>query len=153
MTTTGIIPLPDAAATEAAGRALAPLLREGDIVALFGDLGAGKTSLARGVLAALGLAEEAPSPTFAIVQPYAPPEVVLPVAHVDLYRIDDPEDAAELGLDELLEDGALLVEWPERLGAALWPDALRLTIEPDGQGGRRLTWEAPTAWEGRWPPR
>jgi len=151
-TTTGIIPLADAAATEAVGRALAPLLREGDVVALFGDLGAGKTSLARGVLAALGLAEEAPSPTFAIVQPYAPPEVVLPVAHVDLYRIDDPEDAAELGLDELLEDGALLVEWPERLGAALWPDALRLAIEPDGSGGRRLTWEAPAAWEGRWPP-
>ena len=124
------------------GRALAPLLRAGDVVALFGDLGAGKTSLARGVLAALGLAEEAPSPTFAIVQPYAPPEVSLPVAHVDLYRIDAAEDADELGLDELLEDGALLVEWPERLGGErLWPHALRLTLAPDaGSGGRRLTW-------------
>src|ERR1700744_4846482 len=103
-----MLPLPDAAATEAVGRALASLLREGDVVALFGDLGAGKTSLARGVLAALGLAEEAPSPTFAMVHPYAPPEVSLPVAHVDLYRINEPQDAEELGLDELLEDGALL---------------------------------------------
>lgn len=125
----------------------------GDVVALYGDLGAGKTSLARGALAELGLAEEAPSPTFAIVQPYAPPEVSLPVAHVDLYRIDDPEDAEELGLDEMLEDGALLIEWPERLGAALRPHALRLTLEPDPAGGRRLTWVAPTAWEARWPPR
>src|ERR1700749_2160031 len=100
MNRTGTIPLPDAAATEALGRALAPLLRIGDVVALFGDLGAGKTSLARGALAALGLAGEAPSPTFAIVQPYAPPEVTLPVAHVDLYRIEAPDDAEELGLDE-----------------------------------------------------
>jgi tRNA threonylcarbamoyladenosine biosynthesis protein TsaE len=145
--------LPDSAATEAIGRKLGKLLRQGDVVALYGDLGAGKTSLARGALAALGLAEEAPSPTFAIVQPYAPPEVSLPVAHVDLYRIDDPDDAIELGLDELLEDGALLIEWPERLGDGLWPHALRLTILPDAQGGRRLTWAAPAAWETRWPPR
>jgi len=148
----GVLVLPDAIATELLGRVLGPLLRAGDVVALFGDLGAGKTSLARGALAALGLAEEAPSPTFAIVQPYAPPEVTLPVAHVDLYRIDEPGDAAELGLDELREDGALLVEWPERLGDALWPDALRLTLAPDPSGGRRLTWHAPAAWERRWPP-
>lgn len=144
--------LPDAAATEALGRALGPLLRPGDAVALFGDLGAGKTSFARGALAALGLAEEAPSPTFAIVQPYAPPEVSLPVAHVDLYRLTDPEELDELGLDELRADGALLVEWPERMGARLWPDALRLRLVPEG-GGRRLTWKTPAAWEGRWPPR
>ena len=148
----GALALPDAAATEALGRALGPLLRVGDVVALFGDLGAGKTSLARGALAALGLAEEAPSPTFAIVQPYAPPEVALPVAHVDLYRLDAPDDAEELGLDDLLEDGALLIEWPERLGDALWPQALRLTLAPDATGGRRLTWAASAAWETRWPP-
>jgi len=145
--------LADTAATEALGRQLGALLRSGDVVALFGDLGAGKTSLARGALAALGLVEEAPSPTFAIVQPYAPPEVALPVAHVDLYRIDDPEDAQELGLDEMLEDGALLIEWPERLGDALWPQALRLALAPDPSGGRRLTWAVPAAWEARWPPR
>ncbi|HEY0315024.1 MAG TPA: tRNA (adenosine(37)-N6)-threonylcarbamoyltransferase complex ATPase subunit type 1 TsaE [Sphingomonas sp.] len=149
----GSILLPDVAATESLGRKLGLLLRPGDIVALFGDLGAGKTSLARGVLSALGLVGEAPSPTFAIVQPYAPPELSLPVAHVDLYRIDNPGDAGELGLDEMLEDGALLIEWPERLGADLWPQALRLTLEPDPSGGRRLTWETPEAWEARWPPR
>jgi len=148
-----VIYLPDAAATEALGHELGRLVRPGDVVALFGDLGAGKTSLARGALAALGLAEEAPSPTFAIIQPYAPPEVSFPVAHVDLYRIDDPKDAEELGLDEMLEDGALLIEWPERLGDALWPRALRLTLEPDPSGGRRLTWAVPAAWEARWPPR
>jgi tRNA threonylcarbamoyladenosine biosynthesis protein TsaE len=149
----GTLLLPDAEATAALGQALAALLRPGDVVALFGDLGAGKTSLARGTLAALGLEEEAPSPTFAIVQPYAPPDVALPVAHVDLYRIADPDEAEEFGLDEMLEDGALLIEWPERLGDRLWPQALRLRIEPATGGGRRLTWEAPAAWEQRWPPR
>ncbi len=148
----GVLTLPDAAATEVLGRALGPLLQPGDVVALFGDLGAGKTSLARGVLAALGLVGEAPSPTFAIVQPYAPPELALPVAHVDLYRLGAPEDADELGLDDLIEDGALLIEWPDRLGDALWPHALRLALAPDASGGRRLTWAAPAAWEGRWPP-
>jgi tRNA threonylcarbamoyladenosine biosynthesis protein TsaE len=145
--------LPDASATESVGRTLGTLLKPGDVVALFGDLGAGKTSLARAALAELGLAEEAPSPTFAIVQPYAPPDVSFPVAHVDLYRIDDPDDAEELGLDEMLEDGALLIEWPERLGDRLWPQALRLTLAPDPSGGRRLTWAVPAAWEARWPPR
>jgi tRNA threonylcarbamoyladenosine biosynthesis protein TsaE len=147
-----MIHLPDPAATHALGHALGALLRPGDVVALAGDLGTGKTSLARGALAALGLAGEAPSPSFAIVQAYAPPEVRVPVWHVDLYRIDDPAEVRELGLDEALADGALLIEWPERLGAALWPHALRLNLTVDPAGGRRLTWDAPAAWEGRWPP-
>ena len=104
------------------GAALAPLLRPGDVVALRGDLGAGKTTLARGLLAALGLEEEAPSPSFAIVQPYAPPEVSLPVAHVDLYRLKDAADAGKLGLDDYLDDGGLLNECLGRLGARRWPD-------------------------------
>lgn len=140
-------------ATLAAGAALAPLLRAGDVVALYGDLGAGKTTFARGLLAALGLEEEAPSPSFAIVQAYAPPELWLPVAHVDLYRIDDPLEAEELGLDDMLADGALLIEWPERLGAALWAEALRLVFTATPDGARRLTWTVPPAWETRWPPR
>ncbi|WP_298853571.1 tRNA (adenosine(37)-N6)-threonylcarbamoyltransferase complex ATPase subunit type 1 TsaE, partial [uncultured Sphingomonas sp.] len=118
--------LADEAAMLALGASLAALVRPGDVIALRGDLGAGKTTLARGLLAALGLAEEAPSPTFAIVQPYAPPEVRLPVAHVDLYRLEDEEDALELGLDELSDEGVLLVEWPERLGDAHWRVALLL---------------------------
>ena len=136
----------------AAGAALAPCLRPGDIVALRGGLGAGKTTLVRGMLRALGLEEEAPSPTFAIVQPYAPPDVSLPLAHVDLYRLDMPEEAAELGLDEYLLDGALVIEWPERLGAALWSDALMvdIAVAPD-DGIRRLTASVPPSWKDRWP--
>lgn len=142
--------LADAAATHAAGAALAGVLRPGDVVTLSGGLGAGKTSLARGALAALGLDGEAPSPTFPLVIPYEPPAVRLPVAHVDLYRLDDPAEAAELGLDEWLADGALLIEWPER-GPA-WRDALALSLGVNPLGGRRLTWIAPAAWEARWPP-
>ncbi len=144
------VELSDAEATDAAGRALAKVLRAGDVIALSGDLGAGKTSLARGLLAALGLADEAPSPSYAIVIPYEPPQVRLPVWHVDLYRLDDPEDAAELGLDDALGDGALVIEWPERLDW-LWPDALRLHIHVPERGPRRLTATVPPSWEDRWP--
>ncbi len=146
----GGLALADAAATEAAGRAFATLLRAGDVVTLSGGLGAGKTTFARGLLAALGLAEEAPSPSYALVIPYAPPETRLPVAHVDLYRLDEGADLRELGLDDYRADGVLLVEWPERLPGA-WPDALALALVP-AVAGRRLTWAAPAAWAGRWPP-
>ena len=88
--------LADPAATEALGARLAGLARPGDVITLEGPLGAGKTSIARGLLAALGLPGEAPSPSFAIVQPYEPPEVRFPVLHVDLYRIDDPAEIDEL---------------------------------------------------------
>jgi tRNA threonylcarbamoyladenosine biosynthesis protein TsaE len=142
----------DEAAMLALGARLGEVARPGDVVALSGGLGAGKTTLARGLLGALGLAGEAPSPTFAIVQPYAPPEVAFPVAHVDLYRIEDAGELPELGLDDLRDDHLLLVEWPERMGAALWRDALRLTIAPADGDGRRLTATVPGAWEGRWPP-
>jgi len=141
--------LADPAATEALGARLAALAGPGDVITLTGPLGAGKTSIARGLLAALGLAGEAPSPSFAIVQPYAPPEVRFPVLHVDLYRIDDPDEIEELGLDEALSDSLLIVEWPER-APAMWPEALALslTIEPDGS--RALTAAVPAAWRARW---
>ena len=141
------------AATLALGTELAELVHPGDIITLSGDLGAGKTTLARGLLAALGLEGEAPSPTFAIVQTYAPPETRLPVAHIDLYRIEDPDEAEELGLEDLRADHLLLVEWPERLGADHWQDALRLRIETMPEGGRRLTADVPPSWEARWSPR
>jgi tRNA threonylcarbamoyladenosine biosynthesis protein TsaE len=142
--------LNDAAATDAAGRALAPRLRAGDVVALSGDLGAGKTSFARGVIAGLGFAEEAPSPSFALVIPYAPPDVRLPVWHVDLYRLDDENEVEQLGLDDALSDSVMIIEWPERMGARLWPEALRLHFEAI-EGGRRLTVDAPPSWEARCP--
>ena len=111
-----MIRLADVAATEALGARLAAVVRPGDVVALSGPLGAGKTSIARGLLAALGLEGEAPSPSFAIVQPYAPPEVRTSVLHVDLYRLDDPGEVEELGLHDALLDSVLIVEWPERAG-------------------------------------
>lgn len=143
--------LADPAATARVGAELARVLRPGDVITLEGPLGAGKTSIARGLLAALGLIGEAPSPSFAIVQPYAPPEVTLPVLHVDLYRLEEADELEELGLDEALYDSVLLVEWPDRAGPGAWPDALRLTLDPEPDGARRLTWVAPAAWERRWP--
>lgn len=134
------------------GAAIGTALAPGDVILLSGDLGAGKTTLARAMLKARGLAGEAPSPTFAIVQPYAPPEVDLPIAHVDLYRIEDEDELIELGLDDYLHDGALLIEWPERLGGQGWPGALALTISGGGDA-RVLTADVPAAWEARWPLR
>lgn len=138
------------AATDAFGRRLAARLAPGDVVLLSGDLGAGKTALARGILAGLGHAGEVPSPTFTLVQSYEPPGVRLPVWHVDLYRLEDPGEVEELGLDEILADGALVIEWPERAGGR-WPEALHLTLTGTGEASRRLTARVPPAWEARWP--
>lgn len=143
------IVLADAAATEAFGARLAAVIAPGDVVTLSGGLGAGKTSLARGLLAALGLAGEAPSPTFAIVQPYDLPEVRIPVLHVDLYRIAQPADIDELGLDDARHDAALVIEWPER-APGRWRDALALSLAFAVDGGRVLTAQVPAAWEDRW---
>jgi tRNA threonylcarbamoyladenosine biosynthesis protein TsaE len=129
---------------------LAERLRPGDVVALSGALGAGKSTLARGVLQALGWQDDVPSPSFTLVQPYGPPELAFEVWHVDLYRIETPDEVEALGLFET--DAALLIEWPERLGPR-WPaDALNLRLEGSGEAPRCLTWTVPPAWEGRWPP-
>ncbi|MFC7497946.1 tRNA (adenosine(37)-N6)-threonylcarbamoyltransferase complex ATPase subunit type 1 TsaE [Enterovirga sp. GCM10030262] len=147
-----MITLPDPASTEMLGVRLGGQIRRGDAVALFGDLGAGKTTLSRGILHGLGFSGEVASPTFPIVLAYDPPDVRLPLWHVDLYRIEDPQELEELALDEAKRDGALVLEWPERLGSALWPDALRLHLSIAGEGVRALTATVPPAWEGRWPP-
>lgn len=142
--------LSDEAATAALGGAIARSAGAGDVIALSGPLGVGKTALARGFLQALGHDGEVPSPSFAIVQPY---EAVLPpVWHVDLFRIEDPSEVEELGLD-MAVDGVLLVEWPERAAPASWPHALRLALGFAPDGARRLTADVPPSWEGRWPPR
>jgi tRNA threonylcarbamoyladenosine biosynthesis protein TsaE len=138
-------------ATDRLGRALAGRLQAGDVVALHGDLGAGKTSLARGILRGLGFDGDVASPTFPIVLPYD--DLTVPVWHVDLYRIENPAELDELALDEARGHAALLIEWPERLGASLWPDSLRLILERQGEGARALTAQVPPAWEARWPPR
>ncbi len=143
--------LADPDATAVAGALLAKSLRIGDVVALSGDLGAGKTSFARAMLGALGLVDDAPSPSFAIVIPYAPPEVTIPLWHIDLYRIDEAHETLELGLDDARNEAALVIEWPERMGQYLWADALKISLEPDESGGRRLTVAVPPSWEGRCP--
>ena len=142
--------LADEPAMLALGRRLADVARIGDVIALEGGLGAGKTTLARGILEGLGLEEEAPSPSFAIVQPYDVPEVRLPVAHVDLYRLDSPEEAEELALDDYRLDSLLIVEWPDRLGEDAWSDALRLHIDIEPDCARRLTARVPNACTERW---
>lgn len=110
------LPLPDPAATAALGARIATVLRPGDVVALTGGLGAGKTTLARAIIAALGHQGEVPSPSFAIIETYNPPQVRLPLVHADFYRLEHPEEAEELGLDDYREGAALLAEWPEHAG-------------------------------------
>ena len=130
--------LPDLDATTRLGAAIARVLHTGDCVALWGDLGAGKTTLARSILQALGVTEDVPSPTFTIVQRYDTPNLV--VNHYDLYRLKNAREMAELGLDEALEDGAVLVEWPERAPEALPTDALHVRLSlVDGARLAKLT--------------
>jgi tRNA threonylcarbamoyladenosine biosynthesis protein TsaE len=135
--------------TRAAGSALAAQLRPGDLVTLEGPLGVGKTTLVRGLLEALGHRGEVPSPSFAIVQPYE--ELSPPVWHVDLYRIDDPTELEELGLESAREEGVLLIEWPSHGGEGAFADALALSLEARPDGARRLTARVPASWESRWP--
>lgn len=141
------IDLADAEATTALGRAVAPRLEPGEAVLLYGPLGMGKSTLARGLIRALaGEHEDVPSPTFTLVQFY---ETDPPVAHFDLYRLTRPEEAFEIGLDEALDVGAALIEWPERLGEdparALGPDRLTITLEERGEG-RHATVSGAGAW-------
>ncbi|RBM07649.1 tRNA (adenosine(37)-N6)-threonylcarbamoyltransferase complex ATPase subunit type 1 TsaE [Novacetimonas cocois] len=130
--------LPDDAATMALGRALAPALGAGDAVLLRGDLGAGKTTLARALLRTLcdDAAMEVPSPSYTLVQTYDAPGVDasgVEVSHFDLWRLDGPDALVELGWDDACE-GIVLVEWPDRLGALAPPDArgIELTVRADG---------------------
>ncbi len=138
--------------TEALAARLAGLARPGDFIALIGDLGAGKTVFARAFIRALnreGPEEEVPSPTFTIIQSYDRGSVT--VHHVDLYRLEEPEEALELGLDEARSDGVIVMEWPERLGRYLPGDRLDVVMEfGDGETQRRV---AISGGGGDWPER
>lgn len=124
--------LADDSRTAALGRALARLVRPGDVIALRGGLGAGKTALARGLIRALcGAETEVPSPTFTLLQTYDAPG--LPIYHFDLYRLETPDALIELGWEETV-DGLALIEWPERAGAHLPDFRLDLTLKPEDTG-------------------
>jgi len=144
------IPLADETATARLGRALAGRLRPGDMIALTGDLGAGKTALARAIVRTLtgNPDEEAPSPTFTLVQTYDA-AAGFPVAHFDLYRLVHPDEVFDLAFDEAVAEGVALVEWPDRLGTLVPRDRLDLALEATGPTTRRATLTAHGAWRGR----
>jgi len=129
--------LADEAATEQLGAALAARLQSGDVVALKGPLGAGKTTLARAILRAAADLPDliVPSPTFTLVEVYETPRGTF--WHFDLYRLESPEQVFELGWEEALAEGIVLIEWAERLGDLL-PDHLSVTLEIDGEGRKAL---------------
>jgi len=146
-----MIDLPDEAASAALGREIASVLRLGDVVALSGGLGAGKTTLARAIIAALGHAGEVPSPSFAIIEVYDPPALRLPLVHADFYRLDDPAEAQQLGLDDYREGAALIAEWPENAGGfAHEPGCLSIRLE-GADSGRIAIVEPGKDWLERQP--
>jgi tRNA threonylcarbamoyladenosine biosynthesis protein TsaE len=139
--------LQDEAATAGLGAAIAAVLRPGEAVCLSGPLGAGKSTLARALVRALTTpAEEVPSPTFTLVQFYEGAR--LRVAHFDLYRLSNPDEAYEIGLDEALDDGAAIIEWPERLAGRLPEDRLDVEIGLL-EAGRSVRLAPHGAWKGR----
>jgi tRNA threonylcarbamoyladenosine biosynthesis protein TsaE len=144
--------LADEAATARLGAAIARVLRAGEAVCLSGPLGAGKSTLARALVRALTTSDEdVPSPTFTLVQFYE--GAGLKIAHFDLYRLTSADEAYEIGLDEALDDGAAVIEWPERLDGHLPPDRLDVEIAPidgvDWGAGRVARLTPHGVWEGR----
>jgi tRNA threonylcarbamoyladenosine biosynthesis protein TsaE len=143
------VPLADEAATASLATRIAHLARDGDLIALRGELGTGKTSFARAFIRALGPAdEEVPSPTFSLVQTYD--TAAGSVWHFDLYRIRRPEEALELGIEDALAEGIVLIEWPDRLGALLPPERLDVMLAPGtGPDARTATIDAGRGWASR----
>lgn len=154
--------LSDPAATAAFAAALAPILRPGDVVALWGDLGAGKSTLARALIQALSAESgEVPSPTFTLVQTY-PGEIAVDGAakavelwHFDLYRLTNPDQAYDLAIEDAFRDGISLIEWPDRLGYLLPRNRLDLYLDPalnPADPGRLLRVVGSPVWRDRLAP-
>lgn len=148
--TTRTVPLADEAATARLGALLARGLGCGDMVALAGDLGAGKSALARAIVRALtgDPDEETPSPTFTLVQTYDG-AAGFPVAHFDLYRIEHPDEVRDLAFDEAMAEGVALVEWPDRLGSLLPRDRLDIALTITGPTSRLATLRPVGRWRDR----
>lgn len=144
-----IVDLPDLEAVAALGRRIAARLAIGDVVALTGELGAGKTTLSRAILAAAGHVGEVPSPTFTIVESYD--TLHPPIVHADFYRLGHPAEVEEIGLEDYRSGAALLAEWPDRAGGfAHEPACLSVELENGGEGRRAIV-EGGAAWHGRMP--
>jgi len=143
-----IVELPDEAATAALAARISALAAAGDIIALKGDLGAGKTTFARGFIRGRGGLEEVPSPTFTLVQIYELGAAA--VWHFDLYRVTSPEEAWELGIEDAFAEGISLIEWPERLGPLLPPRRLEIEfLFGDQPEARRAVLGAGEGWRPR----
>lgn len=143
------VALRDLDSMAAFGARIAERLQAGDVVALSGALGAGKTTLARAIIAACGHAGEVPSPTFTILETYS--ECTPPLVHADFYRLESPGEAEELGLDDYRVGAALIAEWPERAGGfAHEAGCLAIALEAVGEGRQAIV-EPGAAWLGRWP--
>jgi tRNA threonylcarbamoyladenosine biosynthesis protein TsaE len=143
-----IVELPDKAATAAFAASLAAVAAAGDIIALKGDLGAGKTSFARAFIRARGSGEAVPSPTFTLLQVYDVGSAA--IWHFDLYRLKSPNEAWELGIEDAFSDAISLIEWPERLGSLLPRHRLEITLLfGDGPEARRAVLEADEDWQRR----
>ena len=131
------IDIADEAATVALAVKIVDICGVGDMVALHGTLGVGKTVFARAFIRArAGQAEEVPSPTFTLVQQYECAPV--PIYHFDLYRLNNPDETLELGFDDAMADGSVLVEWPERLGSYMPQDRLDIEIKQGARANSRL---------------
>lgn len=144
-----VVLLPDLASVAAFGARIAGKLREGDVVALEGPLGAGKTTLARAIIAALGHEGDVPSPTFSLLEIYETTRI--PIVHADFYRLDDPSQVQELGIDDYRDYAALIAEWPERAGGFVHEaGCLQIRLEIVGDARKAIV-TAGADWHGRLP--
>lgn len=139
-------------ATKALGHALARLAEPGDVILLTGGLGAGKTTLARAFVAAIAGVEDVPSPTYTLVQAYVA-RAGFDVLHADLYRVEDPSELIELGLEDAAETSVLVIEWPDRLDSVLSENRLEITLDFDSVDGQEERRVARLSAHGSWGER
>jgi tRNA threonylcarbamoyladenosine biosynthesis protein TsaE len=145
---TSAVELSDEAATGRLAAVIAAIAEPGDVIALKGELGVGKTTFARAFVRARGIRDEVPSPTFSLVQVYEAGSAT--IWHFDLYRLRSPEEAWELGIEDAFGDGISLIEWPERLGPLLPDRRLEITLLfGSGPNARRATFSGGTEWQPR----
>jgi len=147
-----VIHLDTLEATQRLGKVLAGLARPGDVILLSGGLGAGKTTLARAFISRICGVTDVPSPTYTLVQSYTA-RAGFEVLHADLYRVEDPDELIELGLEDAAETGVLLIEWPDRLDSDLGDDRLEIALAFDGRDGQDQTRNARLVAHGSWGAR